>query len=122
MKTGRFANYANNPLLWKAETPVTCFPIWKPSPKEVQWNAEVSTRGQLGKGRQLDQPKITDALSSAQKYTRSSKRWKQLTDAVTKGIAKDMMPVYSVEKPGFRQMLTQFDSRYELPSWKYFPK
>ena len=30
------------------------------------------------------------------------------------------MPVHSVEEPGFRQMLTQFDGRYELPSWKYF--
>ena len=33
-----------------------------------------------------------------------------------------MMPLYSVEKPGFRQILTQFDSRYELPSQKYFPQ
>ena len=63
---------------------------------------------------------ILDALSSAQKYTKGSKRWKQLTEAVTKGIAKDTMPVYSVEKPGFRQMLAQFDRRYELPSRKYF--
>jgi len=31
-----------------------------------------------------------------------------------------MMPVYSVEKPGFHQMLTQFDNRYELSSRKYF--
>ena len=31
-----------------------------------------------------------------------------------------MMPVYSVEKPGFCQMLTQFDSCNELPSSKYF--
>ena len=31
-----------------------------------------------------------------------------------------MMPVCSVEKPGFCQMLTQFDNRYELPSRKYF--
>ena len=75
-----------------------------------------------GKEKQVDQPKITDALSSVQKYTQNSKRWKQLTDAVTRGIAKDMMPMYSVEKPGFRQMLTQFDSCYELPSRKYFPK
>ena len=63
---------------------------------------------------------MIDALSSAQKYTRNSKRWKQLTDAVTRGITKDMMSVYSVEKPGFRQILTQFDSCYELPSRKYF--
>ena len=31
-----------------------------------------------------------------------------------------MMPVYSVEKPGFPQILTQFDSCYKLPTWKYF--
>ena len=71
-------------------------------------NTELSIRG---KGKQVDQPKIT----SVQKYTRNSKRWKQLTDAVTRGMAKDMMPVYSVEKP-------QFDSRYELPSRNIFPK
>lgn len=46
----------------------------------------------------MDQPKITDALSVVQKYTRNSKRWKQLTDAVTRGMAKDIMPVYSVEE------------------------
>ena len=80
-------------------------------------NTELPIRG---KEKQVYQPKITDALSSVQKYTQNSKCWKHLTDAVTRGIAKDMMPVYSVEKPGFRQMLTQFDSRYELPSRKYF--
>ena len=31
---------------------------------------------------QSDQPTILDALSSVQKYTRGSKRWKQLTEAV----------------------------------------
>jgi len=81
-------------------------------------NNDLSTRA--GKGKQVDQSKITEALTSVQKYSRSSKHWKQLTDAVTKGITKDMMPVYSVEKPGFHQMLTQFDNRYELPSCKYF--
>ena len=68
----------------------------------------------------MGQPKIIDALSSVQKYTWNSKRWKQLTDAVTRGIAKDMMPVYFVKKPEFPQILTQFDSCYELISWKYF--
>ena len=50
-----------------------------------------------GKEKQVDQPKRTDALSSVQKYTQNSKHWKQLTDAVTRGIAKDMMPVYFVD-------------------------
>ena len=53
----------------------------------------------VGKRKQPNQPSIINALTSVQKYKRGSKRWKQLTEAVTKGIAKDMMPVYSVEKP-----------------------
>ena len=87
---------------------------------DLKAGSAVTEASTLGKSKQSDQPTILDALSSAQKYTRGSKRWKQLTEAVTKGIAKDMMPVYSVEKPGFRQMLAQFDRRYELPSRKYF--
>ena len=60
-------------------------------------NTKVLAHRQLGKGKQLDQPKITDALSSAQKYAQNSKHWKKLTDAVTKGITKDMIPVYSLD-------------------------
>ena len=48
------------------------------------------------------------------------KKWKELTDSVTYCIAKDALPIYSVEKPGFKQMLKCFDSKYELPSRKYF--
>lgn len=63
---------------------------------------------------------ITEAVASRQMYSRSSKRWQQLTDSVTNCLAKDMMPIYSVEKPGFKKMLETFDSRYEIPSRKYF--
>ena len=31
-----------------------------------------------------------------------------------------MMPIYSVQKEGFRQLLYSFDPRYELPDRKYF--
>ena len=31
-----------------------------------------------------------------------------------------MLPIYSVEKERFHQMLKKFDSRYEVPSLKYF--
>lgn len=66
------------------------------------------------------QPTITDALQRSVKYARSSKKWKELTDAVTMCIAKDMMPIYSVEKDGFREMLRKFDAQYDLPGRKYF--
>ena len=44
------------------------------------------------------QPTISDAFALATKYNRSSKKWKQLTDAVTRSIAKEMLPIYTVEK------------------------
>ncbi len=63
---------------------------------------------------------ISEALSRSQKYDRKSKRWQELTDSVTYCLAKDMMPIYSVEKPGFKQMLATFDKQYTLPGRKYF--
>ena len=65
---------------------------------------------------------IDVAMSKGEKYPRSSKRWQQLTDSVTHCLAKDMMPIYSVDKPGFRQMLERFDPKYALPTHKYFSK
>ena len=66
------------------------------------------------------QPTIKQAFASAQKYPRSSKRWQQLTDSITQCIAKDMLPLHTVDKPGFRKMVECFDSRYEMPTRKYF--
>ena len=51
------------------------------------------------------QPTIKQAFASAQKYPRSSKRWQQLTDSITQCIAKDMLPLHTVDKPGFRKMV-----------------
>ena len=72
------------------------------------------------------QPTISDAFALATKYNRSSKKWKELTDVVTRCIAKEMVPIYTVEKEGFRQMLMAFDSRYtcvyQLPSRHYFSR
>jgi len=31
-----------------------------------------------------------------------------------------MLPIYLVEKPGFQQMLKNFDSQNQVPSRKYF--
>ena len=42
-----------------------------------------------------------------------------MTNSVTYAIAKDMLPLSSVEKPGFQSMLSTFDNRYQLPNRKY---
>ena len=66
-----------------------------------------------------DQPTIVHAFSQNQKYERKSKKWQKLTNVVSRCIAKDMLPMAIVEKPGFKNMSETFDPRYQLPSRKY---
>ena len=70
---------------------------------------------------------IAAALSKSSEYSRDSNKWKSLTEAVTFCIAKDAMPLSTVERPGFLHMLKQLDQRYTPPSRKtmskkYLPK
>ena len=67
-------------------------------------------------------PTITESLMRAQPYARTSKKWQRLTESVAFCLAKDSLPLYSVEKPGFRRMVHTFDPQFELPSQKYFSK
>ena len=66
------------------------------------------------------QSSISEAFSKMQKYKRGGKQWQKLTNSVTHCLAKDMMPIYTVEKSGFKRLLNDFDLKYELPSRKYF--
>ena len=43
-----------------------------------------------------------------------------MTDSLSYCIAKDMIPIYAVEKKGFKTLLKSFNSKYEVPSQKYF--
>ena len=63
---------------------------------------------------------IDESFAQMKRYDRKSKRWQRLTDAVTYYLAKDMVPFYTVEKPGFKQLVGVFDKQYDLPSSKYF--
>ena len=65
-------------------------------------------------------PTITESLMRAQSYARTSKKWQRLTESVAFCLAKDSLPLYSVEKPGFRRMVRTFDPQFELPSRKHF--
>ncbi|XP_058874176.1 E3 SUMO-protein ligase ZBED1-like isoform X1 [Acipenser ruthenus] len=67
-----------------------------------------------------NQTPISESISNVAPYEPDSKRWKQITDAVTYFIAKDMVPIYTVEKEGFKKLLKMIDKKYQLPSRKYF--
>ena len=54
------------------------------------------------------------------RYDKKSKRWQKLTDMISYYLAKDMVPLYSIEKPGFKELVSIFDKQYKLPSRKYF--
>ena len=65
-------------------------------------------------------PRTSDVTSSD--YKKTSNKWKSLTKAVTFCIAKDAIPISTVEKPGFLNLLNQFDQHYTPPSRKTISK
>jgi len=50
-------------------------------------------------------------------FRKKSKKWKELAEAV---VAKDGLPVYTVGKPGVRQMIKSRDPRCQLAGRKHF--
>ena len=60
------------------------------------------------------------AFSKSTAYDRKSKRWSDIKRAVTAYLCKDMVPFYTVERSGFKEMIKTLDARYEPPSRKYF--
>ena len=68
----------------------------------------------------VGQPLLTECIEKGQKYDKKGKRWKELTQAVTYYIAKDGIPIHTVNKTGFKRLLNTFDRRYEIPSRNYF--
>ena len=68
------------------------------------------------------QPTLQETLTTAQAYERKGVKWKELTDTVTYFIAKDSLPIYTVEKSGFKHLLRTLDARYQLPSRSYFSR
>ena len=66
------------------------------------------------------QVSIPELFTKGQKYERTTRRWREITDSVTYCISKDMFPIYTTEKVGFRRLVETLDPRYEMPSAKYF--
>lgn len=62
------------------------------------------------------QPKIKDAFQKCTKYDPDSHEARKLDRAVTEFICMGQVPIYTVEKHGFQEMLEKFNPRYKLPS------
>ncbi|KAL7857228.1 hypothetical protein SRHO_G00161270 [Serrasalmus rhombeus] len=68
----------------------------------------------------VKQATVPDTFLNCVPYDKNGARWKAITDALALFIAKDMVPIYTVEKSGFINMLKVLDQKYALPSRKYF--
>ena len=66
------------------------------------------------------QTSIVQAFSKSTAYDRKSKRWSDITRAITTYLCKDMVPFYTVEHSGFKEMIKTLDARYEPLRRKYF--
>lgn len=66
------------------------------------------------------QTALPDSLTKCTPYDRKTQRWKDITKSITIHICKDMVPIQTVEKPGFTAMIKTLEPRYILPTRKYF--
>ena len=92
-------------------------------------NNHKTTHAQLKTAKRLSyaevapqQPTIAASFAQGQLYPRRGKKWKELTDSITHFVAKDSLPIHTITKNGFKDMIKKFDSRYEIPSSTYFSR
>ena len=58
----------------------------------------------------MQQQTLTGSFVKVTPYVQNSRKWEKLTGAVTFCLAKDVMLIFPVEKPGFRELLKAFDN------------
>ena len=68
------------------------------------------------------QTMLQTSFAHAVPYERTSEKWRNITKAVSYYIAKDMVPIATVEQDGFIQLLKTVNRRYQLPSRSYFAR
>ncbi|XP_076849420.1 E3 SUMO-protein ligase ZBED1-like [Brachyhypopomus gauderio] len=69
---------------------------------------------------QCAQQTLAESFSKRVPYERKSKRWQDVTNAVTKFIAREMLPMRLVESESFTELVNVLEPRYTVPSRKYF--
>uniref|UniRef100_A0A1X7VK75 DUF659 domain-containing protein n=1 Tax=Amphimedon queenslandica TaxID=400682 RepID=A0A1X7VK75_AMPQE len=65
---------------------------------------------------------MEQCLAKTQMISTSSTEHKRITKAVTHFLAKDMVPLYQVDKSGFREMIQVINPHYQLPHKDYFSR
>ena len=62
------------------------------------------------------QPTLFSIVRKTQPHHRNGSHWTELTETITYLIAKDGLPLYMVEKSGFKKMTAVFNPKYEVTS------
>ena len=86
---------------------------------EVKASTTTKEASKLTPKASYQQATLTDAFTRGQACSCGSRRWKELTDSVTRCITKNMTPLRTIEKEGFKSLIHAPDPRYDLPSRKY---
>ncbi|XP_026111248.1 zinc finger BED domain-containing protein 1-like [Carassius auratus] len=66
------------------------------------------------------QPTIDSLFEKSKKYEATSKEAAVLNRAVAEFICLDQIPIYTVDRFGFKQLVKKLNSKYELPSRNFF--
>lgn len=66
------------------------------------------------------QPTIDSLFEKSKKYEATSKEAAVLNRAVAEFICLDQIPIYTVDRSGFKQLVKKLNSKYELPSRNFF--
>lgn len=88
--------------------------------RDSQKMRDTSKPSVKSKGKPQAQTSLEESFARGTPYDKKSRRWKDITSAITTFICKDMAPVYTVEKKGFRELVKTLDPRYVMPSRKHF--
>ncbi|XP_050960772.1 E3 SUMO-protein ligase ZBED1 [Labeo rohita] len=108
---------------WKHKQPVSSFKNTHAREYEEATRAKTSASGTSstsGARPKTTQLSLQASFTAATPYDKSSKKWKDITRAIALYIAKDMVPIQTIERDGFRHVVHTLDSRYELPGRKFF--
>ncbi|XP_073714924.1 E3 SUMO-protein ligase ZBED1-like [Misgurnus anguillicaudatus] len=66
------------------------------------------------------QSTISELFAAVTPYEKTSRRHREITNAITHYLAKDTVPFNVVTKEGFKNLIQTLDKRYTIPSRTYF--
>lgn len=68
------------------------------------------------------QSTINDCILKTKLISTSSSEHRRITDGIARCLAKDMIPISTVDKCGFREMVKRLNPRYQLPHKDHFSR